>query len=151
VGVRRGLLLAVIVAGVCAAAARGAVIPQHGIAGVSIGMTKAKVRSVLGKPKQVIRSQNPFGSYVRYQYTNLSIDFQGGGRLSNVFTTRRRQRTPTGIGVGSTRKQVVDKVRGVNCSGNLCKVGKAVPGKIVTTFYLLKNKVVAVSVGRVLD
>lgn len=148
-GVR--LLLATILAAVCAAAADAAIIVQHGIAGVSIGMSQAKVRSILGTPTKVLHKKNAFGRYVEYLYPRLVLDFQGPGPLSNVATTRRTERTGKGVGVGSTRLRVKAKVRGARCNTAICTVGKLLPGRIVTTFYLRKGVVVRVSVGRVLD
>lgn len=138
-------------AGICVASANAKIVVQHGIAGVTVGMSKAKARSVLGTPKKVIHARNLVGPYVRYQYPGLSLDFQNGGPLSNVFTTRKSERTASGAGVGTTRAQLMQKVPGIHCSPGLCSVGKSTPGKIVTTFYMLRGAVVAVSVGRVID
>ena len=147
----RRLLLALIVAGACAAAAGATIRVQHGIAGVTIGMSQAKVRSVLGKPAKVIRGSNAFGRYERYRYAGLTLDFQGPGPLSYISTVRRSERTPQGIGVGSTQAQVKHKVRNVKCYANLCTVGNSLAGRIVTTFYLRRGVVRQVSVGRVID
>ena len=62
-------------------------------------------------------------------------------------TTRKRERTGKGIGVGSTRAEVETLVPGVACTnlGTIatCNVGDAdIPGSRVTTFWLNENDVV---------
>jgi hypothetical protein len=131
--------------------AAATIVVQRGIAGISIGMSQKKVRAVLGKPTKAFKSKNAFGIYVEYRYRKLVLDFQGPGPLSNISTTRRSERTSTGVGVGSTMAQVQTKVPGAHCKVQLCSVGNALPGKIVTTFYLRMGKVTQVSVGRVID
>ena len=79
------------------------------------------------------------------------LDFQGGNPLSSISTTRRSERTARGIGVGSTRRQVKLKVRGVRCGQRVCTVGKLLPGRIVTSFFLRRGIVWRVSIARVLD
>jgi len=139
-------------AGVLAAAANSTIVPQRGIAGVSIGMSKKKVRAILGKPRKVVQKMNVAGPFTEYQYRALTVDFQNGRVLTDVSTTRRHERTASGVGVGSTKSEVQKAVHGVSCNGAVCKVGKSRPGKIVTTFYLSKSgKVILVAVGRVID
>ncbi len=145
------LFLVVILAGVLAAAADATIVVQRGMAGVSIGMSQKKVRSVLGRPTEVIHGLNAVGAFVEYRYPRVTVDFQGSGPLSNVSTARRRDRTAKGVGVGSTQKQVHQKVRGASCNDTLCSVGKRLPGRIVTTFYLRQGIVILVAVGRLVD
>jgi hypothetical protein len=149
--VARKLVLALIAAAVLAAAAEATIVVQRSIAGVSIALSQKKVRAILGKPRRVIHARNAFGPYVEYRYRRLVLDFQGGNPLSSISTTRRSERTARGIGVGSTRRQVRLKVHGVRCGQKVCTVGRLLPGRIVTSFYLRKGVVWRVGIARVLD
>jgi hypothetical protein len=128
---------------------------QRGIAGVRIGMTRDQVKAVLGNPQGVKPGKNPFGRYTRYRYPNMTIFFQGNRTVTSVYTTSRAQRTPSGVGVGTTRKDLKAKIRGAHCrqtlGANLCWVGSLRPGRRVTTFYFNGNKIFRVAVGIVLD
>jgi hypothetical protein len=147
----RRILLVLLAAAAFAAGAGATIVVERSIAGVSIALSQKKVRAILGKPAKVIHARNEFGPYVEYRYRGLVLDFQGGNPLSNISTIRRSERTAKGIGVGSTRRLVRQKVRGVRCEQTICTVGKLLPGRIVTTFYLRKGIVRRVSIGRVLD
>jgi hypothetical protein len=147
----RRFLLVLLAAAAFAAGAGAAIVVERSIAGVTIALSQKKVRAILGKPSKVVLARNALGPYVEYRYPGLVLDFQGGNPLSSISTTRRSERTSRGIGVGSTRKQVRQKVRGVTCGKTICTVGTLLPGRIVTTFYLRKGVVRRVSIGRVLD
>jgi hypothetical protein len=151
---RRILLAAPVAVLALAAAAGAAIVPQKGIAGVSLGMTQAQVRSVLGKPPKVKHGTGAFGPYTKFQYPGLVVTFQG--KVSDVTTTRSSERTSTGVGVGSKEADVRAKVKGVKCkteSGGFrhCYVGSFLPGKRVTDFRIKHGKVTSVEVGFVSD
>ena len=147
----RRLFLVAVLALAAAGAAGATIVVQRSIAGVSIALSQAKVRAILGKPSKVVRGRNAFGRYVEYRYRGLVLDFQGGNPLSSISTIRRTERTRRGIGVGSTRRAVRRRVRGARCGRTLCTVGQLLPGRIVTTFYLRRGIVRRVSIARVLD
>jgi hypothetical protein len=150
----RLLLLAALVAAASASAApAGAVIhPGHSIAGVELGMTRGQVRTTLGEPAQVIRGTNEFGRFRVFRYFRLWVTFQGEQSVTAVKTTRLREKTPRGVGVKSTRAQVLARVRGVRCrTSTLCEKGRLVPGGRVTVFRLFDGRVTSVLVGFVID
>jgi hypothetical protein len=128
---------------------------QRGIDGVRLGMTRDQVKAVLGNPRGVKPGKNPFGRYTRYRYPKMTIFFQGNRTVTSVYTTSRTQRTPSGIGVGSTRSALKARIRGVRCrqnlGANLCWVGGLRPGKRLTTFYFRGNRISQIAVGLVLD
>jgi hypothetical protein len=138
-----------------AAVASAAIVPQRGIAGVRLEMTKAQVRAVLGAPRRAVHGSNEFGSFTVYRYRGLRITFQGNRRVTDVFTTRPGERTARGVGVGSTEAQVRARVAGVRCrteSGfRHCFVGRFLPGRRVTDFRIKHGHVTSVDVGFVVD
>jgi hypothetical protein len=147
--------LVAVVAALAATSASAAIVPQQGIAGVKIGMTQAKVRSVLGKPSSVQRGKNDFGKYTQLRYPGLQVNFQGNATVTDVSTTRTSERTAAGIGVGSSELQVKGKVKGVKCATDNgfrhCYVGKLGAGQRVTDFSMKHGKVSRVDVSLVID
>jgi hypothetical protein len=139
----------------CAAVASAAIVPQRGIAGVRLGMTKAQVRATLGAPAAAVHGSNDFGRFTVYRYRGLRVTFQGNRNVTAVSTTRRTERTAAGVGVGSTERQVRAKVPGVRCrteSGfRHCFVGRFLAGKRVTDFRIKRGHVTSVTVAFVLD
>ena len=143
---------AALLAALLLAAPAGAVlVPQQGMAGIRLGMTQAKVRAKLGKPASVTHGSNDFGKYTELRYPGLRVTFQGNATVSAIWTGARRERTARGIGVGSTVAAVRARVPGVRCERSHCFVGKFLPGRRVTDFFLRKGKVSAITVGFVLD
>jgi hypothetical protein len=140
---------------VSAAVASAAIVPQRGIAGVRLEMTRAQVRAVLGAPRRAVHGSNEFGSFTVYRYRGLRITFQGNRRVTDVFTTRPGERTARGVGVGSTEAQVRARVAGIHCrteSGfRHCFVGRFLPGRRVTDFRIRRGRVTSVDVGFVVD
>ena len=92
---------------------------------------------------------NDFGPLVEYRYGHLKIVFADGGRrVTWLATTRKRERTGKGIGVGSKRADVETLVPGVVCANlgttGTCSVGDTdTPGSRVTTYWLNDNDVVS--------
>ena len=144
-----------VLAAVLVASSAAAIVLQKGIAGVTIGMTQGKVRSVLGKPASVKRGSNDFGKYTTFKYPGLQVNFQGNATVTAVSTTRTSERTASGVGVGSTEAQVKAKVKGVKCATDSgfrhCYLGKLGAGHRVTDFSIKRGKVSRVDVGVVID
>jgi hypothetical protein len=153
---RRLVILVAIGGALALAGAAGAqIVPQRGIAGVTLGMSPQTVRSILGSPVKVRHRTNAFGAYTTYRYKGLIILFQGNRRVTGITTHSRKERTIAGIGVGSTESQVRAGVPGVRCRTDAgfrhCLLGRPLAGHRVTDFIFKKGVVGRVVVGFVID
>ena len=134
------------------ACADARLVPQRGMAGISLGMAPAKVRAVLGRPLAVTHRKNEFGPYTEYRYPFLlRVGFQGNGGVTSIETRGHRERTAGGIGVGSTREEVRRRIRGVRCEDAHCYLGSFLAGRRVTGFFLRDGRVTRIVVGFVID
>jgi hypothetical protein len=160
-GVRRtrSLVLAATVAITLASAATAeAVIQvQKGISGIRLGMSRAQVKAGLGDPARTKTGHNDFGPFTQLLYRGgITITFQGNASVTAVAITGHTDRTPSGVGVGSTENQVKRGVRGVKCQTLAavrdCHVGAFLPGRRVTDFIVGANgRVTRVTIGFVID
>lgn len=152
---KRVALVALAAALALPATAAGTIVIGKGIGGVALGMSQAQVRARLGPPARVERGRNDFGPYVVLHYPTLTVRFQAVRGASSVSTTSPRERTPSGVGVGSTRAELRAKVPGIRCQRELgvdhCWVGRFQPGRVVTDFLLRKDRVSRVTIGVVID
>ena len=155
---KRLVPVAAIVAGLALAGSAAAnLIPQRGMAGVTLGISRGQTRAVLGTPSRVVHGSNEFGVYTEFRYRArlLRLVFQGNGGLTAISTSGVRERTRTGVGVGSTEAQVKAGVPGVRCRGTgsarHCYLGTFSAGKRVTDFRLTNGRVSRAVVGFVID
>jgi hypothetical protein len=104
-----------------------------GIGKVHLGMTQPQVRRALGGPHLVVYRRANFGARGRYvelgwelpgrtawepvtwQVGFRSTSRRGPLRVTRVATGTRSQRTPTGIGVGSTVRQILRAYPDATC------------------------------------
>ena len=139
------------------ASAGATIVPQHGMAGIRLGMTRAQVKGVLGQPSRVVHGTNDFGSYTEFGYPHrVVVTFQGNARVTGISTTGVHERTASGAGVGSTEQQLRARVPHLTCetvtsSFRHCYLGHFDPGKRVTDFRIGNGKVTRVTVGFVID
>jgi hypothetical protein len=139
-----------------ASGAGATIVPQQGMAGVALEMTRAQVRAVLGTPAGVVHATNEFGAYTEFRYRfRVRVTFQGNATVTSVSTTGVRERTADGAGVGSTERQLRARVAHLRCetvaSFRHCFVGRFVAGHRVTDFRIQRGKVTRVLVGFVID
>jgi hypothetical protein len=138
-----------------AVVAAATIVPQHGMAGVELGMTRRAVVAKLGKPAKVVHGNGAQGAYTSFRYGGLELTFAFNATLSQILTRSRTERTATGAGVGSSMSDVATKVRGARCVNESgyrhCYVGRWSGGQIVTDFSIANGRVTRVVVGRILD
>jgi hypothetical protein len=110
---RIGVLTVIVVLAFPALAGAKIVVSQS-IAGVSLGESMNQVRSHLGAPPKVTHG----GGTTTWKYLPgrlLLVVFGGKGHVTEVFTENTSQRTPSGIGVGSSQAAVKSHIKGVSC------------------------------------
>lgn len=137
------------------ASAGARIVPQRGIAGANLDMTQQEVRDKLGKPDKVRHPSSPiFGQYTTWFYGGTSVDMfrNQDGKVFNLSTTSRSEKTASGVGVGSTAAAVKKGVKRSRCDQQHCWVGHFEGGSKVTDFRLsAKGRVTRVTIGYVLD
>jgi hypothetical protein len=153
---RRAFLVAGLALLLTAPAAGARIVEGRGIAGVRLQMSQSNVRHLLGTPDQIKHLTSDFGPSTEYVYyaRRLRVTFFSGTQVTAVATTSRSERTASGVGVGSTKAQLVAGVPHVHCnSGGPCQVGQSLPGRRVTAFFLnhARTKVASVLIGFVID
>jgi hypothetical protein len=139
--------------------ASATIVPQRGMLGVELGDTVREVRDELGPPDGIRFVEHEIiGRRRLYHYGRTVIGFDGDGRRARVIdmTTRSRsERLANGIGVGSTKREVMRRVQGVRCPVEEpfhCYIGRFLPGRRVTDFrFGRRARVNAITVGRVID
>ncbi|MFL5846552.1 MAG: hypothetical protein ACJ762_17850 [Solirubrobacteraceae bacterium] len=131
------LLVVLIVAFLAAPAAADArIVVQKSIAGVSVGMSRAKLVERKGQPLR--RRSTGKGTYqvTLWSFAGpLDVGFQRRGpKVTSVTTYDATQRTASGIGPGSTRKQVRAALKGERCNEFGCAIGSLAPDTVYTEF-----------------
>jgi hypothetical protein len=157
---RLAALGAVAAALAVAAPASATIVPQRSIHGIRLGMTVSQVRASQGAPDAVIFSRHPIIGRTRiYKYGLTYATFDctcANAKVVTLRTTSRRERTSSGVGVGTSRATVAAKVPNVRCRVEFgldhCYVGRFLAGRRITDFRIGRSgRVASVIVGLVLD
>jgi hypothetical protein len=134
------------------------IVPQAEIAGVHLLMSEAGVRHVLGRPRSMRSVKDEIQGTIRlmdYGRTKVYLSATADGTVFDVTTTDRRQKTKSGVGVGSSERAVKRGVAHVRCTGptqqRSCTVGRLLAGKRVTSFVLSGDRVRSITFGFVID
>jgi hypothetical protein len=161
--VKRLLVAACAVAALAATSIAGAatakcklIVPGKSLACVSVGMSQSQVRAAAGAPMHTTQATGCCGQILTYAYREFDVSFLGSGKtfrhVSWVDTTSRAYRTAKGIGVGSTKAQLLAGVKGVRCGAfhlakTFCIVGKSSDDPKQTLFMLRNGRVFWVRLG----
>jgi hypothetical protein len=130
------------------------IVPGKSLACVSIGMTQAQVRSVAGKPRATTKVAGCCGRILTFVYPQFTVSFLGPKfrKVSWVTSMSRLYRTATGVGVGSTKAQLLAGIKGIRCgvfglAKTFCIAGKALNDPKQTFFGLGTGRVDWVRLG----
>ena len=150
-----GLVALALVALVLSASGSAAIVPQHSIGGVRLGLSERAVRAKLGPPHQFYKGASELGHWRRLVYPRVTIVFQNGDKATFIRTRNAREKTASGVGVGSTLAQVRARLHGEKCKREFgihhCWLGRWDPGFVITEFVLKRSRVIQVSIGYVID
>jgi hypothetical protein len=134
------------------------IVPQQSIDGVHLRMSAAGVRHVLGAPKTTRTIKHPTQGTIRlmdYGKTKVYLSATADGTVFSISTVDRRQRTRTGVGVGSSERVLKRGVKRVRCTGpktlRSCTLGKQVVGRRVTHFLLVGNRIRQIALNIVIE
>ena len=112
----RGLCATAAFALVLAGAADARIRVGEEIGGVRLGMTRAQVERVLGKPLGIEQVKGSFGArslVLHFGYGAYDVELRGRGepRVVRIVTGLRSERTPEGIGVGSNEVELLKTLK----------------------------------------
>lgn len=124
-----------------ASQAEGAIVPQKGIAGIALNMTRAEIVRAKGQPDaEKVLPHDIIGRQrmMRYGSTRAFLGTRPGATVFSLRTLDPREQTATGVGVGSTVAEVRAGVAGVKCRREFgihhCWKGAFRAGERVTDF-----------------
>lgn len=126
-----------------------------GIGKVKINATIQQVKQKLGAPdkKYTIQTEIPAGRMKVFEYgTNgyyYKVDFFGG-QVFAVTTANPKQKTPEGVGPGTTRTELKATYGAAlrKETSKLFELGDRTPGQVITIFRIANKKVSTVQVSK---
>jgi hypothetical protein len=134
------------------------IVPQQSIDGVHLRMSAAGVRHVLGAPKSTRSLKDEIQGTIRlmdYGKTKVYLSATADGTVFSIMTTDRRQKTRTGVGVGSSLRSLRHGVGSLHCTApaqiRSCTLGRELAGRRVTRFLLTGDRVRQITLGFVID
>ena len=124
---------------------------NEGMAGVSLGQSQKRVTRELGRPSAVRRDRRFRHVDWTYRRKRLVVSFrERTRRVVFLLTHNRRERTATGVGVGSTEQEVTAGVSGARCLDDVGYRWCQVEGRrAITLFLIIRGRVESISIGAV--
>lgn len=134
--VRISIALAICLVMLAPSGASALVRINKGMFGVSLGQSQKQVKRKLGRPNDAERDRRFREIDWFYDRRDLMVSFkERTRRVVSLVTTNPRERTASGVGVGSTEEEVVAGVPRVSCSTRRGRRFCAVFGAAAATFF----------------
>jgi hypothetical protein len=92
----------------------GTIEPRKSIAGIRLGMAEAEVRALLGEP-DAVKPSELHGGWTLWVYRDRQLRVTFAGGVWDIRTTNAGDRTASGVGVGSTEREVRRAMPDVSC------------------------------------
>ena len=137
----------------------GIIVPGGAIGPIAVGDERAAIAARHGDGVVASRTRDPEHPgnrnldrvTVRYPALSLVAAFptdEASSGAERLATRSRAYRTRAGVGVGSTRAAVRRAHPAALSDAASCRIGRALPGRVVTRFLLARGRVVRVDLRR---
>jgi hypothetical protein len=143
-----GTLITALLASGLYAGPAAATISSDGIAGVHVGMNEGTVRDTLGRPSSATGREGRGTKRLDYRTRKMDVLLHGD-TVIRVRTRSLAQKTPSGVGPGTTKRAMLRKLTGERCAtARGARVCWVYDGLTVLTFTCRHGRVTLAEVAR---